>query len=78
MFSSASKIHFLDAPNMVNWSIMTPCASTEGEAASSCLISNHKLRSLEPLFGKNAKIYPNTLNFVPHIDWKLPVNALVF
>ena len=44
LFSSASKIHVLDAPNMVNWSIMTPCASTEGEAATHRGTSNKKCR----------------------------------
>ena len=30
-----------------------------------------ELRSLQPLFGKNAKIYPNALNFALHVNWKL-------
>ena len=29
------------------------------------------LRSLQPLFGYNAKIYLNALNFTPHVNWKL-------
>ena len=29
------------------------------------------LTSLQPLFGKNAKIYQNALNFALHVNWKV-------